>query len=155
MGFLTACPGGDDGGGSTSAPTSTTPTTTTPTPTTTPPTTTPTTTAPTTTTPTSGVQFQSIFIESAANVASAAIPGGCDLQVRVRNTVNRTVSMNLIYNAFDSAGSGIALTSVFALLPVNSTQTVTGTWATNDPSVVIPCSRIASFRLDTAVSGAL
>lgn len=68
-----------------------------------------------------GGDDENIVIESEQNVTSTL---GCALRVRVHNPTGDLVSVQLAYNAFDSARTGIGFTAVGGILPANSTQTL-------------------------------
>lgn len=105
----------------------------------------------------SGGALSGIVIEAEDNVTSTVVGSTtrCLLRVRVRSMTDHLVSVALVYNAFDSARTGIATTSITGLLPPRATQTFEQFWVTpGSGGGFMSCARIASFALDAAVSTA-
>ena len=97
-----------------------------------------------------GTEISGVLIESETLFTDQFLRT-CSVRVRVRNRTGELKSVGFVYNAFDSAGTGIAFSVASGVVPANSTATLEQIWATTGAGT-LSCSRIARFALDRGTS---
>ena len=100
------------------------------------------------------VTIKGIVIESVTTYFAlesspdGAIAGTCALRAVVRNSTSSLKSLGLIFNVFDSNGSGVGFTSVTGLVAGHSTDTIERTLLTNSRGTLSSCSSVHRIELD-------